>query len=445
MSFSGVIANCYDSHCHWAATGQVEQMVRLDGFKTADEVLKIDKDSVHRRDGWVTGFGWNENNWPGSELPDRKLLDQAFPDDLVAFSRADGHATWVNTNVLKELGWLDDDGKLKEPLPMISGGRIHVDEAGLPTGVLVDSAKALVDKLLPEVTAHQMNSFLVAGMKRFHKSGITHIRDMTCSELQWNEMLKLEGSGLLKLAVEQTFSASVPEKFDEAYDLAKRAMKVKTKYIRPLAMKVYYDGALGSEGAFLSDPYLTGSGLGLKLLRESHLYEFFEKAWEIGLALAVHAIGDQAAANVVHVALDLWEQGKTGELHLEHAQMLKAETVEKIKGRPVKCFMQPCHWLSDKRWLKEKVPEHLWPGMFPWAALEQAEVEFFFGSDSPIEPPDLHLNHIAIDDASKAGIAPIDGDFMLYHSHPDKSWVNNCHSKFIDGGLEAMTFDGEPF
>lgn len=443
MAFQGLIANAYDSHCHFAATGEMHQTLQLSGLSDEDEVGELAHSPLPLRGEWLVGFGWNETSWRRKEFPHRTTLDKAFPGTLVSFSRADGHATWVSTPVLQKLGWLGTEGKLSGPLPEISGGRIVVDDQGVPTGVLVDAAKTFVDEILPPVTPHQMNSFLLAAMSEFHRHGITHIRDMSCSEMQWNETLKLEGSGLLNLAIEQTFSAETPDQFDRAYELAKRALKVKTKRVRPVAMKVYYDGALGSEGALLSEPYLSGSGVGLRLLSRDQLQSFLRLAWEIDLALAVHTIGDLAVHEVVEAAAALWDTGLSGELHLEHVELISPQTVKFMKGRSIRCFLQPCHYLSDKSFLNHKLSSRLLSYLFPYAALEDHGVAFHFGSDTPIEPPEVNLNFLALDELESIGVRKPKTHFEAFHSHPDRLWIPNCHSKFEDGKAISVSFDGE--
>ncbi|NQZ01209.1 MAG: amidohydrolase family protein [Bdellovibrionales bacterium] len=421
----------------------MNQTLQLASLTSAEQVLDLDQTKMHYRGDWLIGFGWDENKWASELLPHRSTLDQAFGERLVSFSRADGHAAWVSTSVLQKLGWLNSDGKLAGPLPNTPGGKIVLDDAGVPTGVVIDAAKTHVDHILPKVSSHQMNSFLLSAIAEFHKNGITHIRDMSCSELQWNETLKLEGSGLLKVAIEQTFSAETPDQFDKAYDLAQRAMKVKTRNVKPVAMKVYYDGALGSEGALLSEPYKSGSGVGLKLLTKDQVQSFLKLAWEIDLALAVHTIGDLAVKEVVEAAIELWDQGLTGDLHLEHAQLISPETLEAMKGRPIKCFMQPCHYLSDKSFLKSKLTDRLLSFLFPYKKLEDMGLEFYFGSDTPIEPPEVNLNYLAMLEMDQMGVPRPAAEFELLHSHPDRSWIQNCHSKFVDGKVTGVSFDGE--
>jgi predicted amidohydrolase YtcJ len=443
MLFTGLIANAYDSHCHFAATGEMKHLLIVSGLSGEDELMHTKWEHLPYRGDWLIGFGWDENHWQNKSLPHRSTLDEAFPEKFVSLSRADGHAAWVSTSVLQQLGWLNSEGGLAGPLPKTPGGKIVCDEKGVPTGVVIDAAKTLVDEILPKVSSHQMNGFLLSAMAEFHKNGITHIRDMSCSELQWNETLKLEGSGLLKLAVEQTFSAETPELFDKAYDLAKRALKVKVRNVRPIAMKVYYDGALGSEGALISENYASGSGAGLKLLSKDQLQSFMRLAWEIDLAIAVHTIGDLAVKEVVEAATELWDQGHRGSLHLEHAQLIAPETIAQMKGRPITCFMQPCHYLSDKAFLNSKLSDRLMSFLFPYAQLEAHEIKFHFGSDTPIEQPDLNLNYLAMNELDQKGLLRPQSEFELLQSHPDRSWIQNCQSKFIDGKAVSVSFDGE--
>ena len=440
--YSGRISNCYDSHSHLLATGEIQLRLNLRDLNAPDQVNQLTVKDHNKKSGWLIGFGYDENKW--SEPPHRKYLDKVWPDTPVVFSRCDGHVFWVNSVVLKEMGWLDDNGQLRVSVPETVGGEIPLDDKGIPTGVFVDAAKLLVEPLIPKDTATETQSYLMAGMKMFHENGFTHVRDMSCSEMQWNELLKLEASGLLTLAIEQTFSAETPEQFDEAYELAKRAIKIPLNKIRPQAMKIYYDGALGSEGALLSQPYQTNKdNVGLKLLSKQQLTEFMSRAWELPLDLAVHTIGDKAADDVVNVAVELWDSGKQGRLHLEHAEVMRTETIQKLKNRDVVCHLQPCHWLSDRAWLKDKLGD-LAQYAFPWAELQKSEVPFYFGSDSPISRPNINDNFEALALSKEHGIAPLKGDADIYHSHPDHDWVSNTFTVFENGNVKEVVFEGAP-
>jgi hypothetical protein len=121
--------------------------------------------------------------------------------------------------------------------------------------------------------------------------------------------------------------------------------------------------------------------------------------------------------------------------------MLRPETVALLKQRDVICHMQPCHWHTDRLWLKEKLGE-LYQYVFPWRALQEAGITFTFGSDSPIEKPSCWPT-CRLQDSSEHGIPRLLGDGMRYHKHPDPSWVVNCYTHFIDGNVDHVVFRGE--
>jgi predicted amidohydrolase YtcJ len=436
-----LVSNCYDSHVHWLATGQVATSWRLHHLKSALDISRETLKPSYFRGEWLVGFGWDNNLWPGGEFPHRSALDKLFPNFPVALSRADGHAVWVNSVALQRLGMLGAKGREKGYIPPVVGGRIVLDDSGSPTGILIDLAKSLVDALIPHINRQQVKSFLLKGMQEFNRAGITHIRDMSCSEEQWTEVVHLAEAELLTMAVEQTFSAENPNDFEAALDLAIRARRQNLALVRAQSIKIYCDGALGSEGALLSCDYQSGSGRGLELLSKSDLQGFMHLAWESGFDLAVHTIGDEAAHRVILAAQGVWEKGIKGKLHLEHAQMLRPETIFQMPVDSVTCHLQPCHWLSDRKWLRKKLGS-LYPHAFPWRALQEAGIPFFFGSDSPIEKPSIQNTLLALEESPHEGIPKLFGDPLLYHSHPDGTWVPSCFSQFTNGIPTSVVFKG---
>lgn len=435
-----IVHNCYDSHIHWLATGQIASAWNLRTLSSA-QAIQQEKIKDHYFQGdWLVGFGWDNSSWPGGHFPCRQDLDRIFPEVPVALSRVDGHALWVNSLALKKMGILNDQGQTLQ-IPQIPGGRLVTDENGDPTGVLIDQAKSLVESLIPEPGSMQVRSCLLKACQDLNRAGFTHIRDMTCSEAQWNETTHLAEAGLLTLAVEQTFSAEDPHNFDKAFQLALRARQSKLPLVRVQAIKVYYDGALGSEGALLSQDYPSGSGRGLELLNKSALQGFMRQAWEVGLDLAVHVIGDEAAHRTVVAAHELWEKGLRGTLHLEHVEILRPETIRLMKPDSVICHLQPCHWLSDRQWLMSKLGG-LYSWVFPWRALQEAGIPFFFGSDSPIESPSLANNLLALNESAVTGIPKLLGDPLRYHCHGDGAWVPGSFTHFEGGVATSVVFGG---
>jgi predicted amidohydrolase YtcJ len=435
------LENCYDSHLHWQATGMFAHNLKLHELTSPEDLKKIKIEKSHMRGEWLTGWGWDQHKFADEKFPDRLSLDAIYPGVPVALTRVDGHAFWLSTEALKRAGLFYPNPEQPE------GGHIYLDESGYPTGVLIDLAFTPVEKIIPKITPTQVRADLLKGIEILNRAGFTHIRDMSCDEVQWNEACRLADQNLLTMAIEQNFSADDPNNFAKTLNLARHAKKNHPRLLRPSAIKIYYDGALGSEGAYLSQPYQSGSGRGVVFLERIQLKEMIQATWDCNFDLAIHTIGDEAAHQVVVVANELWELGETGRLHLEHAEMLRPETVALLKNKNAICHMQPCHWLSDRKWLREKLGP-LFQYVFPWAALEEAGVPFDFGSDSPIELPILLATREGLEDSAKNGVPPLKQNWLKYHSHADKKWTPNTFTEFdLSADLTAppkrVVFEGK--
>ncbi|MBX7232009.1 MAG: amidohydrolase family protein [Bdellovibrionales bacterium] len=444
--FTSLIPHCRDSHVHWLATGEVSLQLKLSGLRSPSDVFKLQIKPHHFRQNWLLGFGWDQNFWLQKEFPHRKVLDECFGFDFpVAFTRKDGHALWVNTTAMKLAG--AKNGIVWESLKdNFLGGRIEREQSGIPSGVFIDEAMKFIDQMIPQATPSEQQRSLLKGMNIFNQAGFTHVRDMTCNEDQFQSAIHLEQSGILTLAVEQFFEVSPRQTFSQALDLAVRAKKQNLRLIRPLGIKVFMDGALGSEGAWLGCQYKSGSGHGLTLLSLDSLGEIFHSTWDQNLQLAVHVIGDEAVHQVILTYLRIKEERSRtrkfiGPLHLEHFELVREETLLLMKGLDIHCHLQPCHWLSDHKWLNQKINLNK-ICFFPWRNLQNLNLPFSFGSDSPIESPSVGQNLLALEQSSHAGVKSLLGDPLIYHSHPDVSWVPNCYTHFADGVPTEVVFDG---
>lgn len=426
---------CFDSHVHWAATGGFAERLRLESIGSASEIRKISRRGVHLLGGWLLGFGWDQSGWPDRHLIHRDLLDEWVQDVPVLLTRVDGHVGWVNTAALKAAGWFDSQ-------PEISGGRIERDENG-PTGVLTDKAYEEFRRHLPPIEGAELRRHLLKASQIFHIEGITHIRDVGANKAQWRQALLLDQAQLLKLAVEIFFHVEDLANLEDWIAFTLVAQKEATANLRPKGLKVFLDGALGSEGAWLSRPYASGSGSGSQILSEEELTQVLRAAWSKNLEVAVHAIGDAAAHCAVSVARALKSDGVTGILHLEHAEILRADTLELMKSIDVRCHLQPCQWLSDQKWLKEKIGTDLYGMSFPWRRLQEANIEFDFGSDTPIEPPSVTRTLQALDESAASGIPKLLGMGQSYLSHKDLSWAPNSFTIFENGHATQVVFRGD--
>lgn len=454
--FSGTIPNCFDSHVHWRGTGNFAQLLDLKEISGPEEVQYLKIAEHHYQGEWLIGYGWDQNKFPKKKFPTRTDIDQIFANTPVLFKRIDGHAVWVNTEALKRANMWERN--IEAPY----GGRIVLDSAGWPTGILIDQAIQLIYKYLPQDEIAQQKKELLMAQQVFHRAGFTHIRDLTCEDRQWQAATELETSGQLQMAVEQFFSADDPNDFDQRLALAIRAksdyqLKISdgkspqnNGLLRPKGIKIYFDGALGSEGALISRDYQSGSGRGLQLIHENDLITMMIKCCEHDLDLAIHTIGDEAADRVVNSALKLDDNSRfnfnantsTNILHLEHVELLRPETINKLSQLNVHCHMQPSHWLSDKKWLHDKIGS-LAMQAFQWRSLEDFNISFTFGSDSPIEPTSMQKNIDAMADAAEFGLLATQKSPWHYHAHSDLSWLPNTYTVFADGRPQEIYFRGK--
>lgn len=424
---------CFDSHVHWPATGDFAQRLRLDNLKGPGELKSLSFSPAHQRGEWLLGFGWDDHSW--SEKPHRRFLDELFPNQPVLLSRCDAHAAWVNTEALKRSGlW---DGSKEVP-----GGRIERDPDGRPSGVLIDAAAEVARSQIPRPTAFELRRQLLKGVQIFNEAGYTHIRDMTADEAQWNEAIKLDQSGVLTLAVEEYFWLRSTDELDQMVSLAIRAKRSETANLRAMGLKVFFDGALGSEGAYLSRCYHGRDHQGLLLWDEAGIEAVLRRAWEEKIDLAVHVIGDEAADRMVTMAGTLAEKGLKGPLHLEHCELLRSDTITKMKNLEVYCHLQPSHWLSDRKWLEQKIG-NLVENAFPWRRLQEAEIPFDFGSDAPIEPANISRLLQALRESADAGIPRLLGQPASYMSHKDLAWAPNSFTILEEEAPKQVVFRGE--
>ncbi len=438
-----IIECCYDSHVHWLGTGYNSRLLSCRHFRSKEDLLLIPQ-PIPDIDGWILGSGWNDNEWPDHEDPPNRLdLDKMSGDRPMVLWRADRHALWVNTVALCQSGLLEGTPGDWRPTPLSlsdpTGGKILRDIKGLPTGILVDLAMNSVLDKIPKPSSSSMRESLLRGISIFNQHGYTHIRDLSCNQTQWEAKLSLfEGEIPLTLAIEQYFSTDGPRDFDRALQEALRArsdlhgLKAPQAHkIRVCGVKIYLDGALGSEGAWVSEPYRSGSGNGLSLMTNEELQSIMRRTWEHSLTLAVHALGDEAVAQAARCGSALARLGIAGDLHLEHLEIARPETLRELSALHPTCHMQPCHWLSDHTWLEKKVPQSK-PHYFPWSDIEKNGMRLFFGSDSPIEEPKLSDSITAITHAARYGIArPLqfpDAPWK-YHQHPDPNWIPGCQTE----------------
>lgn len=430
------IINCYDSHTHFWATGQVAEGLKLNDLKSAEDVKKIIIKKNFFRANWLVGFGWNQNNWAEARFPRKAILDEVFPDTPVCFSRVDGHASWINSAAIAELKKCGYNFA-QDPV----GGIIERDGQGDPSGILVDQAHINALHLLPPFTESQNHSFFASAQAIFNRAGFTHVRDLSMTLGSWQTLRKMEENKSLSVCLDSFITVEKLADLPGVLSDIEIIKKEQSRQIRVHGVKIFIDGSLGSKTALLTRNYLNSLNNGLQIWNYEDIKELIRLAWQADQQVAIHTIGDRAVHTAVAAAREVAAKGIAGRLHLEHVELLKPETIGMMKPLHVVCHLQPCHWLSDNTWIKQVLPPELLKTLFPWELLRKNKIPFYFGSDSPIEPPSLLNSKRALEQSIKWGIPQLNDDWRNYHSHPDKAWMN-CYTLIENEQIKQVVFNG---
>ena len=404
------------------ATGQTSLGLSLQDLKSASDIKNKIIKPEYFQGHWITGFGWDQYSWPDAALPTKEILDTVFPDTPVFLSRVDGHASWLNSAALSELQKNNYDFS-RDPV----GGKIERDARGNPTGVLFDQAHIQALLKIPFYSTAQTVLHIKESLRLFNQAGFTHIRDLSMNSSTAHILHDLYQKNELTACLDAFIPVENVGDLQRGLTEFEKCKSLPNPFLRIHGLKVFVDGSLGSGTAFISQPYLGTSNRGLMAWSFEEIRTAIHFCWSRKLEVAFHVIGDSAVENVVKAAREIAASGILGKLHLEHVQLLRPDVVNLMKPLHVHCHMQPCHWLSDKKWLKTKIGD-LTAYLFQWELLRKNKIPISFGSDSPIEPTSLIRNWAALKDTEVHGIPRLNADFKSFHAHPDASWT---HSKTI--------------
>ncbi len=401
------------------ATGQTRLGLQLQDLKSAldikNKIIKPEYFQAH----WINGFGWNQYLWSDSSLPTKEILDSIFPDTPVFLSRVDGHASWINSAAIEELKKNHYDFS-RDPV----GGKIERDIHGNPTGVLFDQAHIQALLKIPFFSTKQTISHIKESLRIFNQAGFTHIRDLSMNFPTAAILHDLHQKNELTACIDGFVTVENGEDLARGLADFEKCKTLPNPFLRMQGLKVFVDGSLGSETAFISQPYVGKSGRGIMAWSAEEIRSAIRFCWSRQIEIAFHVIGDAAVEIVVKAAREISAAGILGKIHLEHVQLLRPDVIHMMKPLHVHCHMQPCHWLSDKKWLKDKIGD-LTPYLFQWELLRKNKIPISFGSDSPIEPTSLIRNLAALKDTELHGIPKLNADFNLVHAHPDWTWTNS--------------------
>ncbi|HKZ07086.1 MAG TPA: amidohydrolase [Methylomirabilota bacterium] len=334
------------------------------------------------RGEWIAGRGWDQNLWPVTGFPSRASLDRVAPHHPVALVRIDGHATWVNSAALRA-------AEITRHAPDPPGGRVVRDAGGEPTGLLVDTAQRLVQRVQPPPDEARFDQAVREAIATCLARGLTGLHEMGADLRALDAYRRLVERGHFPF---RNYVA-VAGRDDEAW-ARYRALGPETMgdgRVAVRALKLLSDGALGSRGAALHHPYCDDpENTGLVLIPPDELYRLSADAAARGFQVCVHAIGDRANT----VVLDtfervLGEQPAARELRLrvEHAQILAEPDIGRFARLGVLPSMQATHCTSDMPWAAARLGPDRLRGAYAWRSLLATGVRIAGGSDFPVEDP----------------------------------------------------------
>ncbi|MEM7482639.1 MAG: amidohydrolase [Acidobacteriota bacterium] len=446
-----VIPGLIDAHSHLAALGAALVQVDLMGAPTFEEVVtRIVRAAEGLAPGeWVFGRGWDQNLWPGKAFPHHRALSAAVPDHPVWVNRVDGHAALLNARAMSEL---EIPADVVDP----SGGRFLRDDAGALTGVLIDNAMDLPRGNLPAPSDEELRRRIRRAADTCVALGLTTVTDMGVGDPTIEAYRALAEAGELPLR-----AALFLGDFDELLD----AWFERGPWIDPQGrvtvrgIKLYADGALGSRGAALIEPYSDDEGnLGLLTATGDHLLEVAKRALETGFQVGIHAIGDRG--NLVTLdALEaaFGEPRPEARFRIEHAQVMRLADIERMARLGVIASMQPTHATSDMPWAGDRVGPRRLAGAYAWRKVLDAGGRLAFGSDFPVERPDPRLGLYSaltrqdLDGQPAGGWLP--GERLTWPETLQAFTLDAAYSLFLEdeiGSLEIgkradlVVFEGDP-
>ena len=385
-----------DAHGHLLGLGKSLEIANLRGAADAADAARRLKELAARlpAGSWIEGRGWDQNLWPGKAFPDARDLDPVEATRPVAARRVDGHALWVNSRALAAAG-------ITKETPDPEGGRILRRPDGTPTGVLVDNAMDLLDKVVPAASpADTARRFTAAGQACL-RAGLTQVQDASGYAAEEIAVLeKLSAEGALPLRVYATVS---PEPAALAASFVKGVqVGGGSRFLTVRAIKAYADGALGSRGAALLADYSDEPGKrGLVVTASERLDELARQARANGWQLWIHAIGDRGN----RISLDAFRKaaaapapgGEASRPRIEHAQVVAPDDVPRFGREGVIASMQPVHATSDMPWAEARVGPGRIAGAYAWRTLKKAGARLAGGSDFPVESENpLHGFYAAV-------------------------------------------------
>lgn len=376
-----VLPGLIDAHGHVMGLGYQELNVNLAGIETLEATLDTIKAYAEANPEleWIQGRGWNQTLWPENEFPTAADLDKVVDDRPVWLTRVDGHAAWANTKAMELAG-------ISKETPDPQGGKIIRDRAGNATGVFVDAAENYIQQIVPEPTEVEMELALEKALEQMARMGLTSVHDAGIGVDTWNLYKEFADAGKMTTRIYAMIGGT-----GNAFDELSKNGPIDSYANDRLALrsvKISSDGALGSRGAAMKEPYSDDPGnRGLLFYDQEELNEMVMKSVGEGYQTNIHAIGDRANDVVLNAFEKAKEEyGDQGLRHrIEHAQIVSLEDIPRFAELDLIASMQATHATSDMNMAVDRVGPDRIKGGYAWQKFLDQGTIIANGSDFPVE------------------------------------------------------------
>ncbi len=360
-----------DAHCHFLSLGRSLNIADLRGAESAQEVVaRVKRFASGRSLRVITGEGWDQNLWQSKEFPDNELLNREFPDIPVVLKRIDFHAVLVNEAAIKALGITPESESIPAGEAIIKNGKF--------TGVFLEGTGDRFKDIIPEPTEEEFDKIIETAQNECLKYGLTSVSDADQTFDGIEAISKRSASGLLKLRMDVWLSPSKKNLDNYTHPYRSERLNIST-------LKLYLDGALGSRGAWLLEPYSDDrSTYGIRVLSRAQFREYCEWAYSRGFQVATHCIGDAACREALQVYGDVLGEGNSRRWRVEHSQIIAEGDFDLFGKFSITPSVQPTHATSDMFWADERLGERI-KRAYAYKRLLEQNGWLPSGTDFPIE------------------------------------------------------------
>ena len=355
-----------DGHCHFVGYGETKvRYADLNGCKSFEEVLeRLEKHNENNDSEWLLGRGWDQNLWDDKSFPENIELNRRFPDKKVLITRVDGHAVLVSDNVLKIIG-LD------------RANRIDVKQGG----ILLDNAADMAKAIVPSLNNSQRVKALKIAQRDCFKYGLTGVTDAGLDIRSIALLDSLQQKGVLKMKINAMVNPD-----DETMDYFMKFGIIEKERLTVRSVKIYADGALGSRGARLLEPYSDAPETsGLFVENEDFYDHVCEKAYNAGYQVCCHAIGDAGVRMILNEYAKFLKGENDLRWRIEHSQVVDAQDFVLYKEYNIIPSIQATHCTSDMPWAEERLGSERVKNAYAYKTLLAQNGWLINGTDFPIE------------------------------------------------------------